>query len=138
MTVKLVTPKGIIIDSKEVDRITIPTEEGVVTILEDHVPMISIVAAGEVEISYIDSKPNDTLAISRGILEVRQNSEIHVLADTAERADEIDIQRAEEARIAAEEFLKKQHDLEDVDFARIQAKIEKELARVNVGKKWRR
>ncbi|MCA9387193.1 ATP synthase F1 subunit epsilon [Candidatus Dojkabacteria bacterium] len=138
MTVKLVTPQGIIIDSNKVDKLTIPTEEGIITILEDHVPMISIVSTGEVVVGFENDTDDEILAISKGILEIGQNSEIHILADTAERAPEIDIDRAEQARLAAEEFLKKQHNLEDVDFARIQAKIEKELARVNVGKKWRK
>ena len=137
MKVNLVTPYGTIFKGESVEKFTIPTEHGVITILEDHVPMISIVTTGEVVIN-LEDKTEETIAISRGILEIRQNSEIYVLADTAEKAQDIDIEKAEEARkAAAKEFLKKQHNLEDVEFARIQAKIEKELARINVGSKWR-
>ncbi len=137
MKVKLVTPYGAIFVSEKVEKFTIPTEGGVITILDDHVPMISIVAPGEVLILKEDGE-EEVLAVSRGIIEIRQESEIYVLADTAERAEEIDVSRAEEARIAAEEFLQKQHNLESVEFARIQAKIEKELARIAVAKKWRK
>ncbi len=137
MKVNFVTPYGTIYKGDNVEKFTIPTEKGVITVLDDHVPMISIVSTGEVEIVNEDGE-EEHIAVSRGILEIRQNSEVYVLADNAERAEDIDIEKAEEARKAAEEFLKKQHNLEDVEFARLQAKIEKELTRINVGKKWRR
>lgn len=137
MILNLVTPFGITYSGENVEKFTIPTEEGVITVMDEHVPLMSIVAPGEIVITDADGK-EEIIAVSRGILEVRLNSEIYVLADTAENAKDIDVSRAEEAKKAAEEFLKKEHNLQDVEFARLQAKIEKELARINVGNKWRR
>ncbi|GAB4284149.1 MAG: hypothetical protein Kow0081_1170 [Candidatus Dojkabacteria bacterium] len=137
MKLKIVTPIGRIFEGDNVEKLTIPTESGVITILEDHMPLISIVSPGEVLIH--DTEETITaLAISKGVLEVRETGEIFVLAETAEHADEIDIDRAEEAKKAAEEFLKTKHDIEDVDFAKMQAQLEKELARIEVGRKWKR
>jgi len=60
------------------------------------------------------------------------------LADTAERAEEIDIERADEARRRVEEMLKEKEKFDDLTFARMQAQLEKELARIHVGKKYRK
>jgi len=59
------------------------------------------------------------------------------LADTAERAEEIDIERAEEARKRAEELKKEKIEMDDSEYARVAAAIEKELARIKVGRKQR-
>ena len=68
---------------------------------------------------------------------LNRSVELYIVADTAERAEQIDIARAEAARQRAEELMKQQQ-IADVDYARIQAKLEKELARVRVGKKYRK
>ena len=71
-------------------------------------------------------------------MEIRPTGEVYVMADAAERAEHIDVDRAEDARKRAEDLMKKQSNLADIDFARIQAKMEKELARISVGKKYRK
>ncbi|KKT04000.1 MAG: ATP synthase epsilon chain [Candidatus Magasanikbacteria bacterium GW2011_GWD2_43_18] len=74
---------------------------------------------------------------STGILEIRPNSEVYLLADTSERAEHIDIERAEAAKARAEELLKRQENDLDIDFARIQSIIERETARISVGRRYR-
>ncbi|PIN97089.1 MAG: hypothetical protein COU45_04465 [Nitrosopumilus sp. CG10_big_fil_rev_8_21_14_0_10_33_7] len=59
------------------------------------------------------------------------------MADTAERAEEIDLNRAEEALARAQELLRQEDKMADVDFAFLQAKIEKEVVRIHIGKKYK-
>lgn len=131
---KVVTPGGITY-ADSIEKVTIPTQAGEVTILPSHAPMVSILTAGELLVHKDGAVV--ALAVSSGIIEIRPDSEVYVMADTAERAEDIDIARAEEARKRAEELLKQQANIADVDFARIQASIEKELARLHVANKYR-
>ncbi|MCA9385849.1 ATP synthase F1 subunit epsilon [Candidatus Dojkabacteria bacterium] len=136
ITLKIVTPEGIISEISGVQSVTLPTETGVITIKEDHLPLISLLQPGEIEIT--NEKGTEILSVSTGMIEVREESMVYILADTAERAEDIDIERAEEARRKAEEFLEEKDILADVDFARLQAKMEKEMARIRVGRKYRK
>lgn len=131
---KLVTPEGVRYDD-QAHSVSIPTEDGEVTILPRHNVLISVLKAGEIEIVKPDGTA--TLAISHGILEVRQDNNVYVMADTAEYAADIDVDRAEEARKRAEELLASAESESNVEYARIQAQIEKELARIHVGNKYR-
>jgi len=136
LNLQIVTPQGITYEDKSIDMVLLPTVEGVIGVAQDHAPLVSIIVPGEIEIK----KTNHSvfLAVSGGILEVRRNSKVYVLADTAERAEHIDLQRAEEARKRAEEFLKQKQDIADIEFASIQAQIEKEIARIKVAKKYKK
>lgn len=133
---QIATPEGVAYEDNQIKMVTLPTESGVISIMGDHIPLVSIITSGEIVITKDEYQIE--LAVSRGILEVRRNSQVYLLADTAERAEEIDLERAEEARKKAEEYLKQQASLADVEFARIQAKIEKELARIRVARRYRK
>lgn len=135
MPFKVVTLHGVTYED-DVLKVTIPTVAGEVTIHENHSPIVSVLKAGEMTI--VKDGSEVTLAVSSGILEIKPSGEVYVMADTAERAEDIDVDRAEEARKRAEELMKKQTSAQDVDFARIQAQIEKELARIQVGNKYRK
>jgi F-type H+-transporting ATPase subunit epsilon len=80
------------------------------------------------------------VAVSGGFGVVRDDGSVVVLADTAEHAHEIDITRAEEARERAAKLMQAPRTQENVDFASLAAKMEKELARLKVGsnKKYRK
>ncbi|MDP6346747.1 MAG: F0F1 ATP synthase subunit epsilon, partial [Dehalococcoidia bacterium] len=81
--------------SDEVDLVLAPGVEGQLGILPHHTPLMTMLAPGEI---VLRKGGDDTyLAISGGFLEVRPDRVV-VLADTAERAEEIDLARAEEAR----------------------------------------
>lgn len=136
MEIIIATPNGVIYD-KKAKSITLPTESGVVTILDDHQPMISLLKAGEIGITEDEGTPDFIMSVSTGVLEVQPESHIYIMADTAERAEDIDIALAQEAMAKAKQELEKQDQLDDIDFARLQAMIDKELARITVGKKYR-
>ena len=79
----------------------------------------------------------DAILISRGYdYEIRDNI-VTVLADTAERVEEIDVARAEEARQKAQKLLTKKT-VESEDYALLQARLEKELARLKIARKHRK
>jgi len=119
--------------SGEVDIIVAPGIEGELGILPHHVPLMTILKAGEM----IARKGGDEMswAVSGGFLEVKPDRVI-VLADTAERDDEIDLARAEEARRRAEERLS--HRTAAVDTSRAEAALQRSLTRLRVAQRRRR
>jgi len=131
---KIVTPEKVIYEN-EIFQVTVPTMSGEITILSNHIPLVSVLKAGELKIK--DKNGEHHIAISGGFLEVKANSEIIILADHAERAEEIDVHKAEEARQRAEEQMKNIKNVQDVDFAKLQALIDKEVNKMRVAKKYR-
>lgn len=131
----VVSPRGVTYQDS-VEKVSVPTESGEIMILPDHAPLISVLDAGELAVT--KSGYTVGLAVFGGVVEVRQNGDVYVLADTAERAEHIDIEAAEAARKRAEELLAEQQTMEDVDFARIQAMLEKEMTRITIARKYRR
>lgn len=129
---EITTPEGVVYKANDVESVSLPTASGEITILPHHIPLVSALVAGEARV--IKNGQTDLLAVSGGFIEIQPNSKIIVLADTAERAENININRAEEARKKAEEIMKeKQKD--DVDYARLASQIEKELVRLRVARK---
>ena len=112
---KIVTPERTVYES-EIDQLTLPTQEGEITVLPNHIPLISVLAPGEL-IAKADGE-EITMAVSGGMVEVRRN-EITILADTAERAEEIDLKRAEEARERAEKLKEERIQFDEVQLSLI-------------------
>jgi len=133
MHLSIVTPERVVF-SDEIEYVTLPTEEGEITVLEDHVPLVGILKPGELVISRASEMI--PLAVSGGVVQVRQQM-VTILADTAERVEEIIEERAEEARKRAEEILSDKT-FDAVEYAALSAKIEKELARLRVARKWKK
>jgi len=132
---KIATPEKVVYED-EINQASIPTTSGEITILPNHIPLVSVLQAGEIKI--VDKDGEHVLAVAGGFLEVRDNNEIVILADNAERAEEIDLERAEEARTRAEKELKKAKTEENIDFAKLQAVIDREMNRIRIGKKYKK
>lgn len=130
---KIVTPEKTVFES-EIDQATLPVADGEVTILPNHRSYIGALKAGEIMLKI--GKEEINLAISGGFIEFNKNNLV-VLADTAERAEEIDLKRAEEAKARAEKVMKERVRMDDSEYARVAAAIEKEMARLRVGRKHR-
>ncbi|MEK7131302.1 MAG: ATP synthase F1 subunit epsilon [Patescibacteria group bacterium] len=131
---KIVTPEKVIYEN-EIFQVSIPTMSGEITVLPNHIPLVSVLKAGELRIKDKDGEHN--MAVSGGFLEVRGKNEIIILADHAERVADIDIAKAEEARQRAEEQMKNIKNVQDVDYARLQAAIDRETNKLKVAKKYR-
>lgn len=119
---------------EEVDQVTVPTSTGEITILPNHISLVSQLIPGEL---IVKSGHNVThMAVSGGFIEVKKNNEVVVLADSAEKAEEIDTKRAEEARERARQLMNgKRHDAEA--FAEATAELEKSMVRLKVAKRAR-
>ena len=122
-----------LIYSDEVDAVIASGLEGQLGLLPHHTPLMTILQIGELRVEKGDEEIS--LAISGGFLEVRPDR-IIVLADAAERADVIDLARAEEAKRRAQEYLA--HRTPEVDVTRAEASLRRSLARLKVGEKRRR
>ncbi len=132
---KIATPEKVVYED-EVFQVTIPTIAGEITVLPNHIPLIGVLKAGELRIK--DKDGEHPFAVYGGFLEIRGNNELIILADNIERVEEIDLEKAEEARKRAEEQMKKIENMGDVDYARLQAVIERETNRLRVSKKYRK
>ena len=117
--------------SDEVDMVIAPGIEGQLGILPHHAPLMTTLQAGELRVK--KGKEEVSLAISGGFLEIRPD-EVIVLADAAERAGEIDVARAEEAKRRAEKKLAERH-APGADEAQVQVALERALARLAVAEK---
>ncbi len=124
----IVTPdRGIV--RERVDEVEIPGAQGYFGVLPGHTPMLAEMAVGE--LWYRQGQEKTYLAIAYGFAEVLPDR-VTVLAQIAERADEIDPARAEEAKKRAEERLSQPAQLQDVDYERARVALVKSLARLQV------
>ena len=119
--------------SDDADIVLVPGVEGEMGILPHHAPIMTTIKPGEVLIR--KGTEEHSLAVSGGFLEVKPDH-ITILADAAERADEIDIARAEAAKRRAEEALTGRTAAE-VDTANAEASLRRALARIKVAEKRR-
>jgi len=118
---------------EEVTAVTLPGEAGEFGVLPNHAPLITPLVLGEI----VAKKEGEDfyMTVSGGMVEVRPDH-VLVLADQAERAEEIDEKLAEEARARAEEVMKdKQVDGES--FAAAEAELQRSLLRIKVVRKHR-
>jgi F-type H+-transporting ATPase subunit epsilon len=123
---EIVTAERVVL-SDDVDQVNVPTKDGRVGILPRHAPLLTILDVGELTI--IKDDTTTPFAVSGGFMEVLPNR-VTILADTAERADEIDEARAEEARRRAEEQIAQRQSNQDIAIA--EAELRRALIRLKV------
>lgn len=127
---EIVTPERLVINDA-VSEMQIPGKGGYLGILPGHAPLISELAVGE--ISYRDSKGQiRRLAVAWGFAEVLPDK-VTILAETAERAEEIDVARARAARERAEAILKAP--TAESDTAKAESELERANSRISVAEK---
>ena len=124
---EVVTPERTVVNDKA-EYIQIPGKTGYLGVLPGHAPLITELAVGE--ISYTNSGQTKRLVVAWGFAEVLPEK-VTVLAETAERAEDIDVNRAEAARQRAEEALRKAGPNGD---AHAQAELERANARLEVAR----
>jgi F-type H+-transporting ATPase subunit epsilon len=120
--------------SEEVDMVIAPGIQGQLGILPHHSPLMTMLEPGELVIK--KGGDEQYMAVSGGFLEVRPDRVI-VLADSAERAEEIDIARAEEAKRRAQKRLEEKQ-VSEVDIARAQAALQRSLIRLRIAERRRK
>jgi F-type H+-transporting ATPase subunit epsilon len=129
--VDIVTAERLVF-SEDADIVMVPGVEGEMGILPHHEPIMTMIKPGEILVR--KGTEEYSLAVSGGFLEVTPDR-ITILADAAERADEIDIARAEAAKKRAEEKLTNR--TAETDSANAEASLRRALARIKVAEKRR-
>jgi len=132
LTIKIVTPERIVFEG-EAESLSVMTETGEITVLPGHIPLVTMLRPGEMR--YLKGGEENLLAVSTGFLEVRPGNQIIVLADTAERVEELELEKIEKAREAARKILEEKRAVDDVSAAAATAALERELARYRVAMK---
>jgi len=122
----IITPERLLVNER-VDEVEIPGSEGYFGVLPGHTPLLADLAVGE--LWYRKGQEKTYLAIAYGFVEVLPDR-VTVLARIAERAEDIDITRAEEARKRAEERLREYG--KDVDYDRARQALQKSASRLQV------
>lgn len=132
---EIVTPERVVL-KRNIHQVTVPTREGEITVLPKHLPLVSILVPGVLELVDENNK-HEVMSVSGGFIEVLRNKVV-VLADTAERAKEIDEERAEAARKEAEKTVNDIKREDQERFVNISTSIAKELARTKAVKRWKK
>lgn len=133
LKVDIVTAERVVYAEEDVDRVIVPGIVGELGVLPRHAPLLTMIQPGVLRIVKGDDEIE--MAITGGFIEVRENR-ITILADAAERAEEIDVARAEAARRRAQELLERRE--EEIDMARAEAALRRALARLKLVERRRR
>lgn len=137
LKLKVVTPEKLILEEL-VDGVTIPTTEGEITILPEHIPLVATIASGD--IVAIKDGEHIPMEVVGGFIETKKEgdiTEITILADFAEHVSNITLAEIEKAKARAEELKKQAENNEIVDFEHFESELERSLNRIKIANKWR-
>jgi len=126
---EIVTPERLLV-SDAAEEMQIPGKNGYLGILPQHAPLITELGVGE--ITYRKGTQTQHLAVAWGFAEVLPDK-VTILAEVAEKAEEIDVERARRAKERAEERLKKS--APDVEYVRAEIDLERAITRLRVAEK---
>lgn len=135
---KIITPEKLILE-EIVDQVSLPTTLGEITILPEHIPLITDLTSGD--IVALANGEYVPMAVVGGFLEVKNDengmTNVVVLADFAEHVRELGEEAIEKAKAQAEELKEKMQDKEMVDYEHFATELERSLTRVKIADKWR-
>ena len=137
LKLKVVTPEKLILEEL-VDGVTIPTTEGEITILPEHIPLVATIASGD--IVAIKDGEHIPMEVVGGFVETKKENdmtEVTILADFAEHIALITEAEIEKAKARAAELKKQAENNEIVDFEHFESELERSLNRVKIADKWR-
>mgnify|MGYP000851079969 FL=1 len=132
LTVEVVTGERVVLSETDVDMVVAPGGDGALGILPQHAPLISTLAHGELRV--VKNGREQSIVVFGGFIEVTPEKVI-ILADTAERVEELDVARAEEARKRAEEAIRNRGEAVEIDESL--AALRRANLRLNVGRRRR-
>lgn len=124
---KLVNPERVLFEEDALS-FTVPTQTGEITILPHHAPIVSALADGVAELKRPDGSMEE-IAISGGTLQVQEDGKLLVLADMAERGEDLDLQTIEKAKARAEALIKETSMADEEQYAEAVAYMSRELAK---------
>ncbi len=130
LQLEIVTPERLAY-SDEVDAVVLPGSEGELGVLPHHAPLVTMLGIGELRIR--KGSTEESFAIVGGFLQVRPDKVV-VMAETADMASEIDLEKAQEARREAERALEGGY-VEGADLSAARAQLQQALLRIRVGER---
>ena len=131
LLLEIVTPERLAY-SDTVDSVQLPGSEGELGVLPHHAPLVSMLGVGELRIRKGGSE--ESFAIVGGFLQVRPDRVV-VMAETADLASEIDLEKAQEARRDAERMLEGAATTDTVDLSAARASLQQALLRIRVAER---
>lgn len=134
MHLTVITPDKTVFKD-EVDEVTLPTKDGEITILPNHIPLVSAVSSGAARVK--KDGEEYFLAVTGGMIQVNPGGSIVVLADVADVGEHLDEQKIQEAHAAAKKLLSNVRAADDIEYIALTSQIEHELARLKVARKLR-
>lgn len=134
LNLKLITPARTVLE-EQVDAVIADTKDGQITVMAHHTALVSILKPGELIIRA--NEKDRPMAVAGGVIEIFKNTLV-VLADTAEHAEEIDLERAEKRAKDLVEKLKDKEKLDISTYKNLEYMLERDRARIGVSKKWRK
>ena len=132
LTVEIVTGERVVLSETDVDMVIAPGGDGALGILPHHAPLISTLSHGELRVK--KGNKEQSIIVFGGFIEVTPEKVI-VLADSAERIEEIDVERAEQARRLAEDAIRNRGETVEIEDAL--AALRRANLRLNMGRRRR-
>lgn len=127
----IVTPNGSVYSEHEAELVVLQTESGEMGVMAGHIPTVAPLKIGAVRVTR-SGNDKDHIAVTEGFAEIRPEK-VTILVQSAEQADEIDIERAKASLLRAEERMKEDK-AEHVDFHRAERALHRALNRLEVAK----
>jgi len=137
LKLKIVTPEKLVLE-EFVESVTLPTLEGEITILPEHVPIIAGLKSGDV-VAFVNGE-HVPMAVVGGFVEVKKEdgmTTVAVLADFAEHIADITDEAIEKAKARSLELQKLADNKEHVDYEHFATELERSLTRVKIADKWK-
>ncbi|MFA6183564.1 MAG: ATP synthase F1 subunit epsilon [Parcubacteria group bacterium] len=131
---RIITPERVVYEN-DIFQVTLPTQAGEVTILPNHRSYIASLKPGEIITKKENGSEEVSLAVAGGFVEFHDNRLV-ILADGAQRAEEINIEEVEKAKKRAEDIKNKVIQTDDMEYARVAASLEVELAKLKVARRY--
>ena len=127
---EIVTPEKLAYED-DIDMVLVPGIDGELGILPHHTPLVSLLGVGELKIRKGGSE--ESFAIAGGFLQVRPDKVV-VMAETADLASDIDLEKAQQARAEAEKALEAGY-VEGADLSAARAELQRALIRIRVAER---
>ncbi len=136
---KVLTPEGSVYEALDVDRVSVMTLAGEITVLPNHLAYISPLVNGEMRIF-----KNETMTpytVSNGVIVVERKGEetlVSILTEGSYLAKDLNEELLEAAILRAHEAMADTNNILEVDFAQFQSQIQRDTSKLKIAKKWRK
>ena len=129
---KIATPERIVLQ-EQVDQVSIPTTTGEITVLPNHLPLITQISSGDI-VAIIDGE-HVPMAVVGGVAHVTGDAVV-VLADFADHVSDLSDDLIQKAKQRAQELMSEKEKVSKEDFEHFEAELERSLTRVKIADKW--